>query len=87
VAKGRKTNAAKRNKDKKREKCAPGFLAKADNKTLRSYDVGAMPIINHIIRRMRLPDILKKFLPNYPRSERCSFWCEICSSPASRSMA
>jgi transposase len=69
VAKGRKTDAAKRNKEKKREKREPGFLAKADKKTLRSYDVGAMPIINHIIRRMRLPDILKKFLPDDPRSE------------------
>ena len=27
-----------------------------------------MPIINHIIRRMRLPDILKEFLPDDPRS-------------------
>jgi transposase len=73
VAKGRKTDAAKRNKEKKREKCDPGFLAKADNMTLRSYDVGAMPIINHIIRRMRLPDILKQFLPDDPRSELPAF--------------
>ena len=69
MAKRRKTNAAKRNKEKKREKRDPGFLAKVDKKTLRSYDVGAMPIINHIIRRMRLPDILKQFLPDDPRSE------------------
>jgi len=69
VAKGRKTDAAKRNKEKKREKRDPGFLAKTDKKTLRSYDVGAMPIINHIVRRMRLPDILNKFLPDDPRSE------------------
>ena len=65
MAKGRKTDATKRNKKKKREKRDPGFLAKAGKKTLRSYDVGAMPINKHIIRRMRLPDILKKFLPDY----------------------
>ena len=69
MAKGRKTDAAKRNKRKKPEKRDPGLLAKANQKTLRSYEVGAMPIINHIIHRMRLADILKKFLPNDPRSE------------------
>ncbi len=69
MAKGRKTDAANRNKKKKPEKRDPGFLAKANKKTLRSYQVGAMPIINHLIRRMRLPDILKEFLPNDPRSE------------------
>jgi len=68
VAKRRKTDAAKRSKEKKREKRDPGFQAKAGKKTLRSYEVGAMPIINHIIRRMRLPDILKEFLPDDPRS-------------------
>jgi transposase len=69
MAKGRKTDAAKRNPKNKREKRAPGFLAKANEKTLRSYEVGAMPIINHLLRRMRLPEILKKFLPEDPRSE------------------
>jgi transposase len=63
VAKGRKKDAAKRKKSKQREKCNPGFLAKANGKTLRSYEVGALPIINHILRRMRLPEILKTFLP------------------------
>ncbi len=69
MAKRRKTAAAKRNHEKKREKRDPGFQAKAGKKTLRSYEVGAMPIINHIICRMRLPEILKKFLPDDPRSE------------------
>ena len=63
VAKARKKDAAKRKKSKQREKCDPGFLAKANGKTLRSYEVGALPIINHILRRMRLPEILKEFLP------------------------
>lgn len=55
--------AKRRNENKQREKCDPGSLAKTNGKTLRSYEVGAMPIINHILRRMRLPEILKKFLP------------------------
>ncbi len=63
MAKARKKDAAKRKKSKQREKCDPGFLAKANGKTLRSYEVGALPIINHILRRMRLPEILKEFLP------------------------
>ena len=63
VAKGRKKVATQRKKRKQREKCDPGFLAKANGKTLRSYEVGALPIINHILRRMRLPEILKEFLP------------------------
>ena len=55
--------AKRRNKNKQRKKCDPGSLAKTNGKTLRSYEVGAVPIINHILRRMRLPEILKKFLP------------------------
>ena len=41
----------------------PGTKATAEGKTLRSYQVGALPIINHILRRMRLPDILRRCLP------------------------
>jgi len=63
VAKGRKKDVAKRKKSKQRKKCDPGFLAKANGKTLRSYEVGALPIVNHILRRMRLPEILREFLP------------------------
>ena len=63
MAKGRNKDAAKRKKSKQRKKYDPGFLAKANGKTLRSYEVGALPIINHILRRMRLPEILREFLP------------------------
>ncbi len=62
MAKGRKKDVAKR-KSKQRKKCDPGFLAKSNGKSLRSYEVGALPIINHILRRMRLPEILREFLP------------------------
>jgi transposase len=40
----------------------PGAKAATRGKTLRSYQVGALPIINHMLRRMRLPDILGRCL-------------------------
>jgi len=67
VAQGKKESAQGKQK-KQREKREPGFLAKTNKKTLRTYEVGAMPIINHILRRMRLSDILMEFLPNDERS-------------------
>jgi transposase len=41
----------------------PGHRASSSGKTLRTYDVGAVPIINRILQRMRLSDILKHGLP------------------------
>jgi transposase len=41
----------------------PGHLASSSGKTLRTCDVGALPIINRILERMRLSDILKQCLP------------------------
>ena len=41
----------------------PGTKAAIEGKTLRSYHIGALPIINHMLRRMRLPDILCRCLP------------------------
>jgi transposase len=41
----------------------PGHLTRSAGKTLRSYDVGAVPIINHILERLRLSDILRDCLP------------------------
>ncbi len=70
MAKRKKPKTIKRNKEKK---LAPGLKAKAGNKTLRSYEVGAMPIINHILRRMRLPDILNEFLPDDSRSKLSAY--------------
>jgi hypothetical protein len=40
-----------------------GHLASSSGKALRTYDVGALPIINRILERMRLADILKQCLP------------------------
>lgn len=63
-----KKKRQKRKQDKPRQPCTPGFLAREHGKTLRSYHVGALPIINHFLRRMRLPEILQQYLPNDPRS-------------------
>ena len=42
----------------------PGHLARSSGKTLRTYDVGALPILNRILERMRLSDIFKHCLPD-----------------------
>lgn len=36
----------------------------AHGKAIVSYSVGAMPIINHFIERMRLSEMLTKYLPD-----------------------
>jgi transposase len=41
----------------------PGQLAKASGVSLRSYEVGALPIINRILERMRLERLLRQLLP------------------------
>ena len=50
-----------------------GVLAKGRRKTLRSYRVGALPIINHFLHRMRLEEVLKRFLPGDPRSDLATY--------------
>ena len=48
----------------------PGQLAQAGNVELRSYDVGALPLINHILDKMRLEKFLSERLPpDDPRAE------------------
>src|SRR4051812_20173549 len=41
----------------------PGKHAQADGLRLRSYDVGALPLLNRIVERMQLPRILNEHLP------------------------
>src|SRR3954463_12563127 len=41
----------------------PGKHAQADGLQLRSYDVGALPLLNRIVERMQLPRILSEHLP------------------------
>ena len=53
-----------------RQRSRSGHRAKTKGKTLRSYEVGAVPIIDRILRRMRLPEILRESLPpDDPRVE------------------
>jgi len=48
---------------------SPGHMAQGAGKTLQSYDVGALPIINHILDRMQLSAILAEHLaPDDPRT-------------------
>lgn len=48
----------------------PGRLAQTGNVELRSYDVGALPLINHVLEKMRLEQFLSERLPpDDPRAE------------------
>lgn len=48
----------------------PGRLAQAGNVELHSYDVGALPLINHILEKMRLEEFFSERLPpDDPRAE------------------
>jgi hypothetical protein len=48
----------------------PGHLAQAGNVELRSYDVGALPLVNHILEKTRLEEFLSEHLPpDDPRAE------------------
>ncbi len=42
---------------------SPGPVAAAADKTLRSYAVGAVPILNHFLKRLDLEAILERHLP------------------------
>ena len=42
----------------------PGKQAQADGLELRSYDVGALPLLNRIVERMQLRRILGEHLPS-----------------------
>jgi transposase len=57
---GPSSPAPRRSKPKK---ILPGKLAQADGLELRSYDVGALPLLNRFIKRMQLERILNEHLP------------------------
>jgi transposase len=60
---------AKRTKQPGRRKATAGVgnLARRGSATLRSYNVGALPILNHILDRMQLEKILEAYLPGEDR--------------------
>ena len=41
----------------------PGEIARAKGQALSSYRVGALPIINRLLERMRLQEFLRSYLP------------------------
>jgi transposase len=47
----------------------PGEIARAKGRTLTSYRVGALPIIDRLLERMRLDEFLRSYLPRADR--RC----------------
>ena len=53
-----------------KQKVVPGTWAQADGLELRSYDVGALPLLSRIFERIQLPRILQEHLPkDDPRTE------------------
>ena len=51
---------AKRGEEKKR---MVGQVARSGNHTVRSYQVGAMPLLRRVFDRMALVDVLRQHLP------------------------
>lgn len=61
----RKKQQARRRKQRK-----VGYIARCGDRTLRSWSVGALPIVNRLFERMRLEEILRQHLPpDDPRME------------------
>ena len=55
---------------KRRPRPEPGKQAASGSFKLRSFDVGALPLVNHILDRMGLEDLLEEHLPpDNPRTE------------------
>lgn len=50
----------------------PGIVARSARDTLRSYTVGALPILDDLIRRMRLEEFLRAALPAEDRRTKLS---------------
>jgi hypothetical protein len=55
---------------KRRSRLEPGKQAATGPFTLRTFEVGALPLVNHILDRMGLEELLEKHLPpDDPRTE------------------
>ncbi|MBU1915332.1 MAG: IS1634 family transposase [Candidatus Thermoplasmatota archaeon] len=52
----------RRETENKRSKKGPGNRSQAGGRTLTSYSVGALPILDRIIKRARLPEFLQQFM-------------------------
>ena len=52
------------------ERRTPGFHTQLGNHTLRSWNVGALPLLNRILERLRLDELFRRHLPaDDPRLE------------------
>ena len=60
---------AKRRRQAGRRKATAGVgnLARSGRETLRSYTVGALPILNRLLHRMKVEEILEAYLPREDR--------------------
>jgi transposase len=45
----------------------PGSVARSTSGTLRSYSLGALPILDHLLKRMKLEEFLRDYLPKERR--------------------
>lgn len=62
--------AARRARNGRRRPLEPGKQAASGPFTLRTFDVGALPLLNHILERMGLERLLEEHLPpDDPRTE------------------
>lgn len=57
-----KTDTTKKCSDRT-EPVSPGSTARFSQRTLRSYAIGALPIVNRVLTRMRLEEHLRAYLP------------------------
>jgi hypothetical protein len=58
----------KRRKDAPRpRRTYPGYQSHAPGQTLRSWTVGGLPIVDHMLKRMSLESILQEHLPQDDR--------------------
>ncbi len=55
--------AKRSSRSDRRASAGRGNLARSDQGTLRSHTVGALPIINQVLKRMRLEEHLRAYLP------------------------
>ena len=76
MSRGKKSHSSSRRGAARRrvpvaEPLKPGQQAQAPGLTLRSYQVGAMPLVNRILERMRLEEFFREYLP--ADDPRCRF--------------
>ena len=68
---GSSRGRAKRRRTTNAPPLEPGKRTNTPGFTLRSYEVGALPLINHLLGRMRLEELLRQYLPpDDPRAPR-----------------